>query len=687
MVNEFNAYSNTHHLNITVKLNLLTRNNMTYSVTDYGSYIEAILNKKNSARKYDLYFYDNVYLPKYGKYLMDLKNELSISHINMYNQKIVSESCIYQDKLVGLPIKIGFTVLYSNEKILNKYNKRIPKTWSELLETGKYILKKEREANNTDFLAYNGLFDNSEHGSCSIYELIYSYRESLNDPYPELSSETAINALKMMKKIKEEISSDEFFLSGDYITSAKLFSEESLFIKFWIFLAPQIYLIPYKTSLLPGVKEGISGASLTGYNLGILNDMEKERKKAAVTTFKFMTSKEMQRRFILDNLIFSGIPSLYDEEEVCKIANCSLYKSLQFIGRPNTKTENYDDYSEKYRKHIYEFLYGNTSAEEALQAVEDITKVYYLSYDKNESWIGWISMIIMSIIIIFYLLSILFLFHEKLNPFFEFLPKGLWIVCIMGSILILSSGYTKLGKLTFMKCHLEVFFLSIGFTFNFIPILYKLINTIPLKQEETKNIRHHKYLFILSFIIFDLFLNSLLFIHYPFEVTVRVIESGNNFEICTIKHTIGILILIISVAFKTSIIILMSVLIFLVWNVHTLFNDYRCISPSLYVNVLSVILLLIIQNLHINNYILNSILQQIIYTLISVSNYIFLYGCRILFFLFQKQNFKLPMQQQQQAQTTNKNQNKNKSKFYCTFSSKIQSSEDYINEHDTFSKD
>ena len=51
-----------------------------------------------------------------------------------------------------------FEILYSNKYLLSKYNKPIPKTWNELLETGKYILRKEKELNNTNLIGYNGLF-------------------------------------------------------------------------------------------------------------------------------------------------------------------------------------------------------------------------------------------------------------------------------------------------------------------------------------------------------------------------------------------------------------------------------------------------------------------------------------------------------------------------------------------------
>jgi len=50
-------------------------------------------------------------------------------------------------------------VLYSNNYYLKKYNKKVPTTWDNLLETGQYIIEQERINNNKyDLYGYNGLF-------------------------------------------------------------------------------------------------------------------------------------------------------------------------------------------------------------------------------------------------------------------------------------------------------------------------------------------------------------------------------------------------------------------------------------------------------------------------------------------------------------------------------------------------
>ena len=46
----------------------------------------------------------------------------------------------------------------------------------------------------------------TEVGMCSIYEFIYSFRNSLNALFPNAKSKEAEHALTMMKKIKNEIS-------------------------------------------------------------------------------------------------------------------------------------------------------------------------------------------------------------------------------------------------------------------------------------------------------------------------------------------------------------------------------------------------------------------------------------------------------------------------------------------------
>jgi len=50
------------------------------------------------------------------------------------------------------------STLFSNQELLKKYGKSVPKTWEELMKTSKYIVDEEKKENN-EYLRYNGLFN------------------------------------------------------------------------------------------------------------------------------------------------------------------------------------------------------------------------------------------------------------------------------------------------------------------------------------------------------------------------------------------------------------------------------------------------------------------------------------------------------------------------------------------------
>jgi len=42
--------------------------------------------------------------------------------------------------------------------LLRKYNKTVPETWDDLLDTATYIIEKEKELGNEDLVGYLGYF-------------------------------------------------------------------------------------------------------------------------------------------------------------------------------------------------------------------------------------------------------------------------------------------------------------------------------------------------------------------------------------------------------------------------------------------------------------------------------------------------------------------------------------------------
>ncbi|ORX79047.1 periplasmic binding protein-like II [Anaeromyces robustus] len=202
MVSDFNQYAEDNNLNITLNINLLTNANTTVDTGDYATLINSLLMK--NSYKYDLYIYDNGQTQTYGKYLLDLSEYLPEDYLESFDPNLISSTCIYDNKQVGFPFSIGYSVLYSNKNLLEKHHKPVPKTWDELIETSKYILERE---NNPDLIAYNGYLDKTDEGVNSVYEFLYSSRETIDSPFPEIKSKTSADALNLIKRLKDEIAS------------------------------------------------------------------------------------------------------------------------------------------------------------------------------------------------------------------------------------------------------------------------------------------------------------------------------------------------------------------------------------------------------------------------------------------------------------------------------------------------
>ncbi|ORX87618.1 periplasmic binding protein-like II, partial [Anaeromyces robustus] len=436
--NEFNNYSLNNNLNITLSINMLSTTNSSFSFINYGSTTDSLLKKKSN--KYDIFIYDNLYISEYEPYLIDLTEYFEQDDINKFDQNILNKMCRHNNRLVGFPARINYSVLYSNKYLLSKYNKNIPKTWDELISTSKEILNEEKKLNNTDLISYNGLFNDSEGGFCSIYEFIYSFRSSVNSSFPEITSEETSNALEILKTLKSEISSDSIFLSNDAYTIDKLMSYRSLFIKFWMFHRPQIYRLQpfYNISALPGHIEGVNGSTICGYNLGIKKGIDKEKIEATIKAIKFFISDEFQKTVVKEKIMLSVIPRVYEDKKVCESVDCELFKSIQFIVRPVDKINDLnisiDEYIEKFRNYAYEFLYENQTLSDTIDKINDLTKIYYVSLDSKVTNAGIIIIIIILILMAIMATSLIFLFHKKLKPFFSFLPDSFWIISIMGCI-------------------------------------------------------------------------------------------------------------------------------------------------------------------------------------------------------------------------------------------------------------
>jgi len=397
--------------------------------------------------------------------------------------------------------------------------------------------------------------------------------------------------------------------------------QKAIFVKFYSIPFPN-----YKMTIIPGIKKGISGSFIVGYNIGISDAITEERKKASLEVVKYLTSKEIQKKYVVLGESISGINSLYYDEEVCAIVNCEAYKNVQPVVR-KIDTYPFDnlEYDKKFTNFVYGYLFENKSISETIKGIEDITKIYKISLDTKDSSVGLTMFIILISVIVFMVMSLLLLYIKKYNIYFLSLSKDFWFVFMIGLTFLLCTGFTRMGNVTTFKCFLYPVFAIFGFSLTVIPFLHKMIVFFPEQNKISAWTEKHRYVFFLPFIVIDGIL-LLLFYFNGYDIKPVILNEGKHFEICQLKNIYGIVFLSLVVGYKLLITLLIIILGYVEWNISVIHMDIQCFISVIYIDILSLILLRITDLISIKSYILNFLIKVLIMMIVAIANYILLYG-------------------------------------------------------------
>ncbi|KAG4089587.1 periplasmic binding protein-like II [Neocallimastix lanati (nom. inval.)] len=579
LVNEFNKYSKENKLNIELDKVLFSNQNTTFELNNYDSTIDSLISRRSN--KYDIYCFDPLYTKKYTSFMINLNDILPEEHMELYNHGDAKKTCYSNNQWAGLKMMIiiplfqKYSILYSNKELLQRYNKNVPKTWKELLDTGKYILEEERKVNSeTPLVAYNGLFTDLN-SFTTLYELVYSYRNTADIKFPGFGSKEAIDAAKMIKQIKEEISS-----------------------------------------------EGINAVMTGGMNIGISKYSSDEKRDAALTVLQFLTSERIQKEIVVKKYgLYTGMTKLYDDEEVCSFLTCSLVKEAQSIHTVIENVDNIDVYSSKIVKIFKQFLFEDRSAEDALKEIDDITRIYYISL---KSSIGLTFFIILLSVTCLMLFTFILVFTNIFKKWFTFFSKDLFFIYCLGCMMIISSQYLKFGEPSDIKCQYEYAMLFIGISLSIIPIIYVLIQSFPERKKYFTYIVKYRILYILICIGIEVILN-LLIVKSPISAEIKMFQDtviNKNYSKCTTKNIFGNIMILIDIILKFLGILVILFLSYTDWNMQKISKNLRAIIISIYSCSFSFLMLIIISYLNINDYQTIFMFNSIIIIFICLTNFV-----------------------------------------------------------------
>jgi len=387
----------------------------------------------------------------------------------------------------------------------------------------------------------------------------------------------------------------------------------------------------YSATALPGKNENVSGTIIIPNNFAVNKYIDEDRKRGAVEFMKFISLKETQKKYIISNKMFSAITELYDDEEVCSQIDCNVMKEAYPFSFMSNDEDFFadDNYHTNYKLNIFDYIYNNKDVTEVLKKIEDITKFYQLSLKTDDYTIGLILFIVYLVFLIIIILSLRFLFIKKLEKRFRFLSKPLWIITTLGTLILLSSVLSLYGEVTSAKCHLKTVLINLGFVLSVSPSLIMLIANFPKRNKFSSLIENSKYSIITITMVITIGLNEIL-VMSSYDTPKITMTDGRNFKRCVMNHSLGIVFYYIIRFYEFFIIFISLFLIFLEWNLEKTRLDVKYLATALFMDTLSLIILIIMDNIKFKNFSMYNILLALNIFIFSVSNHLFIYLVRVL---------------------------------------------------------
>eukprot|EP00833_Pecoramyces_ruminatium_P015372 jgi/Orpsp1_1/1189404/evm.model.d7180000071813.1 len=460
------------------------------------------------------------------------------------------------------------------------------------------------------------------------------------------------NENKKKKKQYYE-NTDDIFQADERVTENRFHNNNFFCQKYWY----RPFYTNFTYDILPGRHEHVSGSTLGGFNLAINKYIDNEHREAALKVFNFITSLETQKMIVQKYKYFSAIPSLYYDEDVCNTpnVNCNAFKNIQLVERPTESVGDYTAYSTRFRNHIYSSLFGDESSKDALKKANDVSKLHMITMDTQESYIGLIVVISVTVLSIIMLLSSFFLYKRKFAPYLKLLTNDFWIITIIGACIMMHSLYAEIGEINVIKCHIKPIALILGFTLSFIPIFHRLIVNFPKKNRISYWAYHHPYTFLLIVLAIDTVFYEL-YLFAPYNVHLTTSVDGKMYNICRSNNIFTKVILYSMVIIRAILLFIAIGLIFVEWHLQETITDLKYLLASIITDAICCIILFVMTNSEIqsNDFLTYYTVFSVVVIIFALSHYLFSYGIKLLIFVFRNcKTFNTPLELQDSFKNSN----------------------------------
>lgn len=395
-------------------------------------------------------------------------------------------------------------------------------------------------------------------------------------------------------------------------------SSNCLFVKSWNNLEHEDC---YDIAPLPGRKDGISGSIINGYNIGINDKISEERKEVASKIIEYFASLDFQKDVIMELGYQSALKELYENDSICQsYSQCQTFKNIQYIFKPMDISDDYNEYSKKFRDYLMMYLMNVEELQTCLQNIDYLTRIFY----QDSSYIGYkVLTYIIGATDLLILYSYCYAHTKKHIKKFQLFNNFYWFIYLFGLILIMSYGFTGMGELSNFKCRIRAFVLSIGFTLSNTLVCIKLIMNFPDSERHfVIFMEKHFGLCVFTAVLIDIVLNFLVYID-PYRLVV--LNEGNiMYNACRIQGSIGHMFTGFIYIYKIIIFIVWMIFIFIEWNIQSLKTDIRLATASLFISMIVYIIYAIFNMVQITGYREQFLIPSFMAYMFGTSNF-FLY--------------------------------------------------------------
>jgi trehalose/maltose transport system substrate-binding protein len=345
----------------------------TETLAQYQQFFEA------QSNEIDVYQIDVIWPAMLAEHLVDLSEYVDQSFIDEFFPAIIANNTI-DGRLVGLPWFAGAGMLYYRTDLLEKYGLEVPTTWDALAEAARTIQEGERGEGNPDFwgfvfqgAAYEGLTCDALEWQASVGGGTILTPEGViqvNNP----------ETIAMFDKVASWI--------GDFVPEGALnFQEEdaravwhagnAAFMRNWGYAYPlseaedSAVAGNFGVTTLPGGEEGMSAATLGGWQLAV--SKYSDNIPAAAALVAFVTDYEGQVIYTLERGEQPTMPAAYEDERIAEqLPYIAEFQAVLGVAtaRPGVAGANYAQVSELYYTAVHSVLAGEADATTAMEELE-----------------------------------------------------------------------------------------------------------------------------------------------------------------------------------------------------------------------------------------------------------------------------------------------------------------------------